>query len=82
MGWALGVGRVGAIVGPVIGGILLAEQFTPRNLFFMISVPALVAALSMLILTRRLRGHETMSSSEVIVAHSCLARRCSAGAAG
>ena len=69
VGWALGVGRVGAIVGPVIGGILLAEQFTPRNLFFMISVPALVAALCMFALTRRLRGHETMSSTEVIVAH-------------
>jgi AAHS family 4-hydroxybenzoate transporter-like MFS transporter len=69
VGWALGVGRVGAIVGPVIGGILLAEQFTPRTLFFMIAIPALVAAISMFILTRRLRGHETMSSTEVIVAH-------------
>ncbi|HEY3918242.1 MAG TPA: MFS transporter [Stellaceae bacterium] len=69
VGWALGVGRVGAIVGPVIGGILLAENFTPRNLFFMIAVPALVAALAMFILTRRLRGHETMSSAEPVIAH-------------
>jgi MFS transporter, AAHS family, 4-hydroxybenzoate transporter len=69
VGWALGVGRVGAIVGPVIGGILLAAHFTPRNLFFMITVPALVAALSMFILTRRLRGRETMSSAEPVIAH-------------
>jgi MFS transporter, AAHS family, 4-hydroxybenzoate transporter len=69
VGWALGVGRVGAIIGPVIGGILLAEQFTPRNLFFMIAVPALVAALSMFVLTRRLRGRETMSATEVVLAH-------------
>ncbi|HVA16047.1 MAG TPA: MFS transporter, partial [Stellaceae bacterium] len=39
VGWALGVGRVGAIVGPVVGGILLAAHFTPRSLFFLIAVP-------------------------------------------
>ncbi|HLI19593.1 MAG TPA: MFS transporter [Stellaceae bacterium] len=64
VGWALGVGRVGAIIGPVVGGLLLAAQFTPRSLFFMIAIPALVAALAMFILTLRLRGHETMSSTE------------------
>jgi AAHS family 4-hydroxybenzoate transporter-like MFS transporter len=69
VGWALGVGRVGAIIGPVVGGMLLAEHISPRSLFFMISIPALVAALSMFILARRLRGHETMSAHEVVIAH-------------
>ncbi len=31
VGWALGVGRVGAIIGPVVGGMLLAAHFPPRN---------------------------------------------------
>ena len=56
VGWALGVGRVGAIVGPVIGGLLLAAHISSRNLFFTIAVPSLVAALAMLILGIRLRA--------------------------
>lgn len=68
VGWALGIGRVGAIVGPVVGGILLAAQFTPRNLFFMISVPALVAALSMFILGRRLRRGDMISTASAVAA--------------
>ena len=35
----------------------------------MIAVPALVAALSMFVLSRRLRGRETMSATEVVIAH-------------
>jgi AAHS family 4-hydroxybenzoate transporter-like MFS transporter len=68
VGWALGVGRVGAIIGPVVGGILLAEHFPARTLFFMIAVPALIAALSMFILSRRLRGVE-VSRAEPVIAH-------------
>jgi AAHS family 4-hydroxybenzoate transporter-like MFS transporter len=68
VGWALGIGRVGAIVGPVVGGILLAEQFTPRNLFFTIAVPALIAALSMFILGRRLRRHEMVPAAPAVAA--------------
>ena len=63
VGWALGVGRVGAIIGPVVGGMLLAAQFTPRNLFFTIAVPALVAALAMFILGVRLRRVGTVASA-------------------
>jgi AAHS family 4-hydroxybenzoate transporter-like MFS transporter len=63
VGWALGVGRVGAIVGPVVGGILLAAQFTPQNLFFCIAVPALIAAVSLFVLGRRLRAAEGSSAT-------------------
>jgi MFS transporter, AAHS family, 4-hydroxybenzoate transporter len=66
VGWALGVGRVGAIIGPVIGGLLLAAQMAPRNLFFTIAVPALVAALAMFIISRRLRQVETVVSAEAV----------------
>ena len=69
VGWALGVGRIGAIIGPVVGGMLLAAHFTPRNLFFMIAIPALVAALSMFILSRRLRHVEALAPGEVVIAH-------------
>jgi MFS transporter, AAHS family, 4-hydroxybenzoate transporter len=63
VGWALGVGRVGAIVGPVVGGLLLAAHITSRNLFFTISVPSLVAAFAMLLLGLRLRRLEPLAAA-------------------
>jgi AAHS family 4-hydroxybenzoate transporter-like MFS transporter len=68
VGWALGVGRVGAIVGPVVGGLLLGAHMTPQHLFFTISVPALVAALAMLILGLRLRAASAPAASEIAMA--------------
>ena len=50
VGWALGIGRVGSIVGPWVGGMLLAQQWTPRGLFLVAAVPALVAAAAALVL--------------------------------
>ncbi len=69
VGWALGVGRVGAIVGPMIGGVLLAAHFTPKSLFFSIAVPALIAAGAMFLLGRRLRAAGTPAPAEAVVAH-------------
>ena len=69
VGWALGVGRVGAIIGPVVGGMLLAAHIPSRSLFFMIAIPALVAALSMFVLSRRLRHVEALAPGEVVIAH-------------
>jgi AAHS family 4-hydroxybenzoate transporter-like MFS transporter len=43
-GWALGIGRLGAIFGPVVGGVLLSAQ-VPLNIIFLIaSVPGFVCA--------------------------------------
>lgn len=67
VGWALGVGRVGALVGPVIGGLLLAAHITSRNLFFTIAVPSLVAAFAMLVLGLRLRHFEAAATANVAV---------------
>ncbi len=44
VGWALGIGRVGSIVGPLIGGALLALQWHSQSLFMAAAVPALCAA--------------------------------------
>jgi AAHS family 4-hydroxybenzoate transporter-like MFS transporter len=55
VGWALGVGRIGAIVGPLIGGAMLQLQWTPRQIFLAGAVPALVSAATV-ILSGRLQG--------------------------
>jgi AAHS family 4-hydroxybenzoate transporter-like MFS transporter len=52
IGWALGIGRVGGIVGPYIGGRLLAAQWTSQQLFWAAAVPAAISALTLVILMR------------------------------
>jgi AAHS family 4-hydroxybenzoate transporter-like MFS transporter len=47
VGAGLGVGRVGAIVGPVIGGQFLAMQWTTQDIFLAAAVPAFVSACAM-----------------------------------
>jgi len=44
VGWALAVGRIGSIVGPVVGGILLSTHVDIRTIFLVAAVPPLVAA--------------------------------------
>lgn len=45
LGWALGVGRAGAIVGPLFGGWVLASGFGFEWNFYGFAVPALAGAL-------------------------------------
>jgi AAHS family 4-hydroxybenzoate transporter-like MFS transporter len=52
IGWALGVGRAGSIVGPLIGGELLRLNWSTPSLFLAAAVPALCAALAALALSR------------------------------
>jgi AAHS family 4-hydroxybenzoate transporter-like MFS transporter len=52
VGWALGIGRVGSIIGPLVGGFLLAAQWSTASVFMAAAVAALCAALASLILSR------------------------------
>lgn len=47
VGWALGVGRIGGIVGPVLGGILLEREWATPALFIVAAAPAFISALVM-----------------------------------
>jgi AAHS family 4-hydroxybenzoate transporter-like MFS transporter len=44
VGWALGIGRVGSILGPLIGGYLLTQGGEARQVLWAACIPALVAA--------------------------------------
>jgi benzoate transport len=48
MGWAIGVGRLGAILAPIGSGLLLERHWPPSQLYILSSLPFIVAALSML----------------------------------
>jgi AAHS family 4-hydroxybenzoate transporter-like MFS transporter len=43
VGAGLGVGRLGAITGPIIGGMLVAQQWQPQQLLWAAAVPAAVS---------------------------------------
>ena len=46
VGWALGIGRIGSIVGPVLGGLLLARGTPIGQVFWAAAVPALIATMA------------------------------------
>jgi MFS transporter, AAHS family, 4-hydroxybenzoate transporter len=47
VGAGLGVGRIGAIVGPAIGGMFMAAHWSTRDMFVAASVPAAISAVAM-----------------------------------
>jgi AAHS family 4-hydroxybenzoate transporter-like MFS transporter len=46
VGWALGVGRIGSIVGPVVGGWLLSQNTPTQEVFWAAVIPATLATLA------------------------------------
>lgn len=49
VGWALGIGRIGSIIGPIIGGMMLSVLWTPQQIFMAGALPALCAAAAVLV---------------------------------
>lgn len=55
MGWAIGVGRVGAILSPLLAGALIDLEWSSEGLFLVFAAPLLVSA----VLVRSLRSNLT-----------------------
>ena len=49
LGWASAVGRTGAIVGPILGGFLLAMQMPLKANFIVFAIPGAIAVLAILV---------------------------------
>jgi AAHS family 4-hydroxybenzoate transporter-like MFS transporter len=49
-GWALGVGRLGGIAGPLAVGLALGAGWTPQAVFYAAGVPMLVAAIAIYVI--------------------------------
>jgi MFS transporter, AAHS family, 4-hydroxybenzoate transporter len=47
VGSGLGIGRIGSIVGPLLGGVLLSRHWAARELFLAAAIPALISAVVM-----------------------------------
>lgn len=52
VGWALGVGRVGSIFGPVLGGMLISFNTPIPRFFFLAAVPALCCATALFLIRK------------------------------
>jgi len=44
VGWALGIGRVGSVIGPLLGGALLSFEHQTRRVFWAAAIPVLIAS--------------------------------------
>jgi AAHS family 4-hydroxybenzoate transporter-like MFS transporter len=52
VGWALGIGRIGSIAGPVLGGFLISSHVPIRSLFVYTGIVALVCAGAIFLVSR------------------------------
>jgi AAHS family 4-hydroxybenzoate transporter-like MFS transporter len=68
VGWGLGVGRVGAIIGPVLGGEFLRRQWTAHEIFLAAAIPALISTLAMITM-RWTNRQDTDANSKTAMAH-------------
>jgi AAHS family 4-hydroxybenzoate transporter-like MFS transporter len=55
LGWALGIGRLGGIAAPALGGYLLSIGLPPRHIFLSACGFALIAAIATALLGLRHR---------------------------
>jgi AAHS family 4-hydroxybenzoate transporter-like MFS transporter len=56
VGWALGIGRFGAVVSPFIGGAFIAAHWPQERIFALLSVPAVLCAFGVTLLRRARRS--------------------------
>ena len=50
MGWAIGIGRIGAIISPFMTGVLLDLGWTTSSLFYVFAAPMIIAMLAIIYL--------------------------------
>lgn len=52
VGWALGIGRIGSIFGPILGGVMLSLHLPLTTVFLVGAVPALIGAAAIFLMGR------------------------------
>jgi AAHS family 4-hydroxybenzoate transporter-like MFS transporter len=66
VGWALGIGRIGSIIGPLVGSELLSLHWDTRHIFLVGAGPVLIASLAALAISfRRPHGGHVASVAPV-----------------
>jgi AAHS family 4-hydroxybenzoate transporter-like MFS transporter len=63
IGWSSGIGRVGAIVGPVLAGELIRLHWSAHDLFTAAAVPAAISAVVVFCLRPVMKAHSATSQA-------------------
>lgn len=66
LGWASGVGRIGAIAGPFLGGTLMAAKLPLQMNFMAFAVPGLIAMLAFLVFLASSRSSPKVAFNAVV----------------
>ena len=66
VGWALGIGRIGSIIGPALGGALLSARGGTTHVFWAAAVPVFVAAVAGFLAAR---GEERQPIRPALASH-------------
>jgi AAHS family 4-hydroxybenzoate transporter-like MFS transporter len=70
LGWALGIGRIGSIVGPTIGGIILATAENARSVYLVCIVPILIGMAAVALLRKQAsRATERQAAASQLASH-------------
>ncbi|WP_031409955.1 MFS transporter [Geobacillus vulcani] len=63
IGWALGVGRIGAVVAPTLIALILAVGLAPQKTFMVFAVPSIIGALALLCVQERFGSFDNVGNS-------------------
>ena len=67
-GWAQGIGRVGSIVGPLLGGVLIGAKMPIEQLYLWSAVPFVIGAIACFVLMRVLAVPDSRAASNTLAA--------------
>jgi AAHS family 4-hydroxybenzoate transporter-like MFS transporter len=70
VGWCLGVGRVGAIIGPLLGAFLISLHWPNSSIFVLGGLPALCAAVAVFTMGRIYRGEAAAGARPPVALHA------------
>jgi predicted MFS family arabinose efflux permease len=66
-GFALGIGRIGATVGPYVGGLLIGAGWARDMFLLTMAVPLIACAVLLQVLARRLDNDQSSIAPEVVI---------------
>jgi AAHS family benzoate transporter-like MFS transporter len=66
MGWASGIGRIGAIIGPVLTGALLTFELPHQMNFLAIAIPGVIAAFAIFLVNLKVAVNVPESSKSTL----------------
>ena len=61
--WASAIGRSGSVIGSMVGGLMITLQLDNQQIFFIMAVPAVIAALALMLMGRLIRARDLQSAS-------------------